>query len=171
MVPPVDVQVTAELYGPLPCTVAAHCEVPPAATADGLQFTDTEVIEDGIVGVPVDATSTIAEPVRLGCCVLAAVTVTLPPAAGAVSTPVAEMEPALADQVTAELYDPVPCTAAVHCAVPLLATEEGLQVTEIAVTVALCADDEAISVLPPQPANGIATEAASTANMTIGAFR
>lgn len=86
-----------------------HCDVPPVLIVVGLQFTETDEIVDGEVGevgelgVPVEAIRTVAEPVRLGVCVLAAVTVTLPPVAGAVKTPVEEMEPALVVQVTDEL--------------------------------------------------------------------
>ncbi len=130
---------------------------------DGLQLTETEVIADGEagevgeVGVPLGATRTVAVPVTLGCCALVAVTVTVPAVVGAVNTPAAEMEPALADQVTAELYDPEPCTEALHCAVPPPETDEGLQITETAVIAGLCDAGVASGVLPPQPAAKTAT--------------
>lgn len=70
------------------------------ATLDGLQLAATDVIADA---VPEDDTETTAEPFKLGSCVLVAVIVTLPVVLGAVSTPVDEIEPALADHVTPEL--------------------------------------------------------------------
>lgn len=69
-------------------------------TVDGLQLTETDVIDDGGVGAE---TETTVEKLMLGCWVLVAVTVTFPGAIGAVNTPAGEMEPALADQLTAEL--------------------------------------------------------------------
>ena len=81
----------------------------------GVQLAETEVIEDGEEGaeggaivLPEEATATTVEPVRRGCWVLVAITVTVPAVAGVVSTPFGEMEPALADQATAELKLPVP---------------------------------------------------------------
>jgi hypothetical protein len=79
---------------------------------------------------------TVALPDFVLSWVLVAVMVTFPAIAGAVRTPAAVMEPALVDQVTAELYDPVPCTVAVHCVVAPALTVEGLQLTETEVTVA-----------------------------------
>jgi hypothetical protein len=142
-------------------------------TVDGLQLTETEVMLDGEVGevgdvgVPVEATRTVAVPVTLGCSVLVAVTVTVPAVLGAVNTPAAEMEPELADQVTAELYDPVPCTEAVHCAAPPAETDEGLQVTETELIAGLCDAGVASGVLPPQPATKTATVQAATAGRKI----
>jgi hypothetical protein len=69
-------------------------------TVDG-QLTETELMdEDGGGGA---ATETTVEPEMLVCWLLAAVTVTLPGAAGAVNSPEDEIVPALADQLTAEL--------------------------------------------------------------------
>lgn len=77
-----------------------HCAAPPVLTIAGLQLTETDVIDEG---VPVEATETTVEPLKSGCCVLVAVTVTVPDEAGAVNTPLEEMDPALADQVTVGL--------------------------------------------------------------------
>ena len=65
-----------------------------------MQLTETDVMEDGVPGAE---TETTAEPLTLGSSALVAVTVTFPDFAGAVREPVEVMEPALADQVTAEL--------------------------------------------------------------------
>jgi hypothetical protein len=46
MVPSVASHVTAELYDPVPCTVAVQLEVCVVRIADGVQVTDTEVIAD-----------------------------------------------------------------------------------------------------------------------------
>lgn len=74
-----------------------HWAVLPVVTEDGWQLTVSDVIVGGV------ETETIVDPLMVGCWVLVAVTVTLPPVAGAVSTPVDEIVPALADQLTAEL--------------------------------------------------------------------
>jgi hypothetical protein len=42
--PPATDHVTAELKLPVPCTLAVHCEVAPAATVDGLHVAETEEI-------------------------------------------------------------------------------------------------------------------------------
>lgn len=79
----------------------------PVFTLAGVQVTEIEVtdeeVEGGAIELPEGATTTVAEPARPGCCVLVAVTITVPAVVGVVKTPVGEMEPALADQVTAEL--------------------------------------------------------------------
>jgi hypothetical protein len=75
-----------------------HCDVPPAFTVVGLHVTTTEVI---VVGA--DCTVMAAVPEIVVVCVLVAVTVTPPAEAGAVKSPLALMEPPLADHVTAEL--------------------------------------------------------------------
>ena len=46
MVPSDAAQVTAELYDPVPCTVAVQVEVCVVSIAVGVQITDTEVIVD-----------------------------------------------------------------------------------------------------------------------------
>jgi hypothetical protein len=46
MVPSVAPHVTAELYDPAPCTVAAQLDVCAVRIAGGVQITDTEVIVD-----------------------------------------------------------------------------------------------------------------------------
>jgi len=72
-------------------------------TLDGLQETATEVT----VGEAA-CTLTIAVPDLVVSCVLVAVTVTLPAAAGAAKRPPVLIVPPLADHVTAELKLPVP---------------------------------------------------------------
>ncbi len=130
IVPAVADQVTAELKLPVPCTVAVHWAVPPVVTVDGWQLTDTDVM------VAVLETETTVDPLVLGCWVLLAVTVTFPGVVGAVSTPDDEIVPAVANQVTAELKLPVPCTVAVHWAVPPVVTVDGWQLTDTDVMVA-----------------------------------
>jgi hypothetical protein len=67
-------------------------------TVVGLQVTKTEVIVGGV-----NCTVMAAVPAFVGSCVLVAVTVTVPAEAGAVKSPLALMEPLLADHVTTEL--------------------------------------------------------------------
>jgi hypothetical protein len=98
MVPKLAVHVTAELKLPVPCRVAVHCEVALGLIVVGLQATDTAVIVDGAAW-----TVTVAVPDFVVSSTLVAVTVTVPAVAGAVSSPVAAMLPALADHVTFEL--------------------------------------------------------------------
>ncbi len=132
MLPPLALQVTAELKLPVPCTVAVHCDVAFVLTVVGLQLTATEVM----VGATVWTwTLTGAVPDFVASWVLVAVTVTLPAEAGAVKSPLELMLPPLALQVTAELKLPVPCTVAVHCDVPFVLTAVGLQLTATEVMV------------------------------------
>src|SRR5579864_9269937 len=126
MVPPLADHATAELYAPVPCTVAMHCEVAFTPIVDGLQTTPTEVIAGG---GGVDCTVTEAVPDFVVSCVLVAFTVTVPATAGAVKAPFALIPPAPADQLTAELKLPVPWTVAVHCDVACAAIAAGTQVT------------------------------------------
>jgi hypothetical protein len=77
------------------------------------------------------------------------VMVTVPAVAGAVNRPLALIIPASADQVTAELYFPVPCTAALHCDVALVFTTAGLQ--ETATEVMVGEAEEVLLSLLPQP--------------------
>ncbi|HEX4311460.1 MAG TPA: hypothetical protein VHZ25_15610 [Acidobacteriaceae bacterium] len=65
-----------------------------------------------------------------GSSVLVALTVTLAAAAGAVNSPAELIDPPEADQVTALLKLPVPCTVALHCEVAPAVTVEGEQVTD-----------------------------------------
>ena len=81
--------------------MALHCAAPPGATVVGLHVTATLVMDDdGAAGA---LTAMLAAPVLVGSCTLVAVTVRLPADAGAVTRPVAVIEPALTDHVTAEL--------------------------------------------------------------------
>ena len=51
IVPPLAVHVTIELYIPVPCTVALHCEVAPVEIEEGVHTTETEEIMGGVVMV------------------------------------------------------------------------------------------------------------------------
>ncbi len=68
-------------------------------------------------------------------CVLVAVMVTDPGAAGAVKSPLVLIVPALADQVTVELKAPVPWTVAPHCEVAFSPMVEGVHVAATEVIV------------------------------------
>jgi hypothetical protein len=94
-------------------------------TVDGVHVTATDEIAEG----GADCTVTDAVPTFVASCVLVAVTVTVAPAAGAVSSPLAFIVPALAAHVTAELKLPVPCTVALHCELAPVATMAGAQAT------------------------------------------
>ena len=99
IVPSVAVQVTAELYDPVPCTVAVQEDVCVVRMDAGEQFTETEVIVDGAVTV------TVALPDLVESCVDVAVTVAVPVLPG-VNTPALLTVPMLAgltDHVTEEL--------------------------------------------------------------------
>ena len=101
MAPEDAVHVTAELYLPVPVTVAAHCAVAPAFNVVGLQAALTEVMVDpGGAGC---WTMTDAAPATTGSWLLVAVMVTIPAEAGAVKAPLAVIVPAEADQFTAVL--------------------------------------------------------------------
>jgi hypothetical protein len=105
MVPAVADQVTEVFLEPV--TVALNCWVPPelSVTVVGEMVTET------VGGVTV----TVAEAEELGLAWLVAVTVTVvvEVTLGAVKRPEVEIEPAVADQVTAVLVEPV--TVAVNC--------------------------------------------------------
>jgi hypothetical protein len=94
-VPPVADQDTAELNAPVPCTVAAHEDVPVMRIEPGEQETDTDVMVTGTV------TPTVAAPDLVLSWADVAVIVAVPEAVG-VKTPVVETEPPVADQETAE---------------------------------------------------------------------
>ena len=82
IVPSVEPQVTAGLYGPVPCTVAVQLDVCVVRMDAGEQGTETEVIVDGAVTV------TVALPDLVESCVDVAVMVAVPvPEAEAVNTP------------------------------------------------------------------------------------
>jgi hypothetical protein len=82
----------------VPATVALQCEVAFVFTVDGAHATCTEVTVEGGV-----CTVMAAVPDLVGSCVLVAVMVTIPAAAGAVKAPLVFTVPPLADHVTAEL--------------------------------------------------------------------
>jgi hypothetical protein len=96
IVPPVAVQVTAELKAPVPVTVAVQAEVCVVRMDVGEQATVTEVMAWG------RTTVTAAELDLVASSVDAAVTVALPAPEG-VKTPADETVPPIADHVTAEL--------------------------------------------------------------------
>jgi hypothetical protein len=99
IVPSVAPQVTAELYDPVPCTVAAQLDVCVVRMDAGEQATETEVIVDGAVTV------TVALPDLVESCVDVAVMVAVPVPAG-VRTPALLTVPmlvGLTDHVTDEL--------------------------------------------------------------------
>ena len=99
IVPSVVPQVTAELYEPVPCTVAEHVDVWVLRIEAGEQVTETEVIVDGVVTV------TAALPDLVESCVDVAVMVAVPVPAG-VRTPALLTVPmlvGLTDHVTDEL--------------------------------------------------------------------
>ncbi len=100
IVPPLAVQVTAELKLPVPCTVALHCEDALGAIVEGLHATDTEEIVGGLGAI---ATTTVADPDLLVSSVLVAVTVTVPAELGEVRSPLALIDPLLAVHVIVEL--------------------------------------------------------------------
>jgi len=94
-------QVTAELYDPVPCTVAVQVDVCVVRMDAGEQPTETEVIVDGAVTVTV----TVADPDLVESCVDVAVIVAVPAPVG-VKTPALLTEPmvvGLTDHVTPEL--------------------------------------------------------------------
>ena len=92
-------QVTAELYDPVPCTVAVQVDVCVDRMDAGEQPTETEVIVDGA------ATVTVASPDLVESCVDVAVMVAVP-VLEAVNTPALLTVPmlvGLTDHVTDEL--------------------------------------------------------------------
>jgi hypothetical protein len=104
IVPALADQLTDGLKGPVPCTVALHCDVWPVITAEGEHATATELTDDpGAI-----CTETAVFPDTAGFCMLVAVMVAVAAEAGAVKSPVELIAPTLADQVTAELKLPVP---------------------------------------------------------------
>ena len=74
MVPPVAVHVTAELYDPVPDTVAAHCDVCPTIIDAGWAVTATEVTVAEGLALPNLRTP---EPRFFPSCLEVAVTVTV----------------------------------------------------------------------------------------------
>ena len=146
IVPPVAVQVTAELYAPIPLTVALHCEVCPVVMLEGLAVTDTPVTVMAAVTVIGAEPKTLVNPVWAEFAVQLAL-----PAPDGVKSPAVVIVPPVAVQVTAELYVPVPFTVALHCEVCAVVIEDGVAVTETEVTVGDV--DLLLPLLPPQPAS------------------
>lgn len=99
IVPSVAPQVTAELYAPVPCTVAEQLDVCVVRMDAGEQTTETEVTADGTVTV------TVALPNLVKSCVDVAVMLAVPAPVG-VKTPLLLTVPMLVglrDHVTDEL--------------------------------------------------------------------
>jgi hypothetical protein len=132
IVPPVAVQLTAELYAPVPATVAAQVVVCPVVMDAGVATTATFVtVLTGAAAVTV----IFAEPDVSEYPVWAELAVQVPvPTAVGVNTPPDVMVPPLAVHVTAELYAPVPVTFAVHVAVCPIERELGVAETATLVT-------------------------------------
>lgn len=131
MVPPVAVHVTAELYDPVPDTVAAHCDVCPVLMEDGVAETDTDVMVNGTLVTLMDA-----EPEILvnPACVDVALHVPVPVPEG-VNTPLCVIVPPVADQVTPVLNAPVPLTFATQVEVCAVVIVDGFAMTAMLVTV------------------------------------
>ena len=55
IVPPVAVHVTAELYGPVPDTVATHCDVWLVLMEDGDAVTEMDVMVNATLVTPIEA--------------------------------------------------------------------------------------------------------------------
>lgn len=94
----------------VPLTVAANCCVPPEVRLALVGFKRTEMFGDAG-----GLTVTVADAFAVAQARLVAVTVTeeVAETVGAVSTPVLEIEPALVDQLTPVLVEPL--TAAENC--------------------------------------------------------
>jgi hypothetical protein len=120
MLPPVADQVTDVLL--LPVTPAVNVCVPPI----NIEAETGEMVTETTGALTV----TVAEADLVESAALVAVTVMLPALPGAVNRPDVEMEPPLADQVTAVLLEPV--TVAVNCCVPPVASEAEPGLTETA---------------------------------------
>lgn len=146
MVPPVALQVTAELNAPVPFTFAVHCAVCPVLIEEGLAVTVIPVTVGGALVTAMDADPEIlVNP----ACVDVAVQVPVPVPDG-VNTPDCVIVPPVAVQVTLLLYAPVPATVATHCAVCAVVIEAGVATTAIDVTVigAVCT---AVIVIGAEP--------------------
>jgi hypothetical protein len=109
-------------------TIAEQAAVWVVRMAAGVQATEIEVIATGT------ATATVAEPDLVTSCVEIAVMVAAPAVVG-VKTPVAVIVPPVADQVTPELYAPVPWTFAEQADVWVVRIEAGVHTTKTEETV------------------------------------
>ena len=97
IVPPVAVQVTAELYAPVPWTTAEHCDVWICVIDAGVAVTVTDVMV-----IVTAVTVRLADPNLVVSWVEVAVMVAVPVPPG-VNTPAEVIEPPVAVQVTDEL--------------------------------------------------------------------
>jgi hypothetical protein len=131
-------QVT-DLSVTVPCTVAENCCVP---SARRLTFAG-EMVTEVTVGA---LTVTVAAADFVGSATLVAVTVTVPPLAGAVSKPPAVIVPPEVDHVMA-LLETVPVTLAVNCCVAPVGTLAVLGEMVIELTVGVVTVTVAVAVL------------------------
>ena len=141
MEPSVVLHVTAVLLEPV--TVAVNCSVPPEETV-------ALVGEIEIATAPGALTVTVdeAEMAVLAWLVAVTVTVVLEVTVGAVKSPEVEIDPALADQVTAVFVEPL--TEAVNCWVPpevtvVLVGEIEIETALAALTVTVAEADLVVS--------------------------
>lgn len=141
-----------------------HCDVALGAIVDGLHATDTEEIVDGPDPI---ATVTDALPDLLESSLLVAVTVTVAAELGAVSNPLALIDPLLALHITVELKLPVPSTVALHCDVAPVVMDEGEQATDTEEIVGVVVVPVPPTEPPPQPANGRESNDAANINPRI----
>jgi len=95
IVPALALQVTVELYEPVPATAAEHEDVPLTLTLVGEQDAVTDVIVEELV-----PTCTVVEPDLVGSCTEVAVTVAVPFVDGATKPPFDEMVPKFVLHVT-----------------------------------------------------------------------
>jgi hypothetical protein len=133
MVPPVAVQVTAVLNVPVPRTVAAHCDVCPVLMEDGDALTETEVMVNGTIGAVADITAIGALLDLVVSCTEVAVQVPVPVEDGT-NTPLCEIVPPVAVQVTSVLKFPCPETVAIHVDVCPMRMGDGVALTATAIT-------------------------------------
>jgi hypothetical protein len=105
--PPVADQLRAVLV--VPVTVAVNCFVPPVASVAELGAMETATTCGAL-------TLTLADADWVGSATLVAVMMNVPALLGAVYRPPAEIEPPVADHVTAVLE--LPLTVAVNCCDP-----------------------------------------------------
>jgi hypothetical protein len=136
---PFEADQVTDLSVTVPCTVAENCCV-----ASARRFTVAgEIVTEVTVGA---FTVTTAEADFVVSATLVAVTVTLPPVAGAVSKPPAVIVPPEADHVMA-LFETVPVTLAVNCCVAPVEIEAVVGEIVIELTVGAVTVTVAVAVL------------------------
>jgi hypothetical protein len=138
MVPSSAFHVTAVLED-VPATLPLNCSVPPVTDEAVPGVTVTAVTPDPVVGAVELATATVAVADFVGSATLVATIVPVPLTGGAVKTPVAEMVPIDAAQVTAS-FVVAPWIAAVNCTFALGAGVATGGDTTIDATTGFCED-------------------------------